>query len=152
MLIRDEKLTIAWSWDFALVNLSFTVVLAPSDMKLSGGFLERVGLSPELGGLQHKTSSLMLQTAVKPRPEVDSYEMYRDHSFRVPRHPRGPFASVTFHGYIDIRPAAPYFAEKDTAPAVLPAKYSLTSAIREVVRRVRAVTKWIASWFARRSD
>ena len=118
MDIRDPRLAVQPSGDDAFVTITFTVRLLQQDLKLGGGFLEAVGLSPSPTTSGLATSSLgalPIDDAIEPNPTATWRELYREHSFRVPRHPQGPFTTVRFTGYIEIRPAIPFEDYKVTA-------------------------------------
>jgi hypothetical protein len=140
MEIRDPRLTVQPSGDDAIVTITFTVVLLQQDLTMRGGFLEAVGLSPSpstSGPLTHSLRALPIDDAIKPTPTATHEELYREHTFRVPRHPQGPFTTVRFNGYVDITPAVKFDDHKVTAEGVLPAKYSLRSAIQALSSRIR---------------
>ena len=139
MDIRGQHLTVRLSGDNAAVTVTYKLVLLQQDLALPGGYNEWVGLepAPHPVGTHTIRRFLSLDDAIEPRPGDGYKELYREHTFRVPRHPKGPFTTVRFNGRIEITPAMERGAEEVTGEGVLPAQFTLGSAIRSVPKRIR---------------
>ena len=107
MDIRDQHLTVQLSGDDNVVTVTYRLVLLPQDLALPGGYNEWVGLEPAPHPVGSHTIRrvLSLVDAIEPRPGIGYKELYRAHTFRVPRHPKGPFTTARFNGLIEITPA-----------------------------------------------
>lgn len=138
MYIKNQTLTVQLVGDRANITIAFTVVLNTRDIELVGGFLEQVGLEGT-SSLPHGPSSLSLRDAVEIIPGTGWKELYRNHTFQVSRYPQGVFKTAKFHGSIKVWPVIQVCDEKVTGEGVLPAKYALSSRIRNFATTFRSV-------------
>jgi hypothetical protein len=130
--IRDQRLTVDLADSTATVTVTFTVVLLTHDLNLGGGFLETVTLTGPLSSLAvPKKGSLPI-----PDNAREPLHLPRTHTFRVPRHPAGPFATVRFNANVEVWPAVKVHDEKVTNEGVLPPRFPVVAAIADVVRAI----------------
>jgi hypothetical protein len=107
MFIRESLLTVQFAGGTATATIAFTVHLSEEDLNMTGGFWETVYLEPSPSyGPAAATIHVQLPVsrAVQVTPGQPNWELYREHTFSMPRYPDGPFSTVQFHGYIEIMP------------------------------------------------
>ena len=138
MHIQGQRLTVEPRGDMARIVVTYTVILQEPDLDMNGGFLESVWLSPapSTSFLSDVQRSLPVFDAVKPSAAASWRELPRQHTFYAPLHPAGPFTTVRFTGHVKVRPAAPVDDLEITNEGVLPAKFTVSSVVRLVGRRL----------------
>ena len=138
MHILNERMTVNHGSDPAIVKVTFTVILQDGDVERAVGFIERVTLDPAplpatyIGPSVDITSPLPQNDAVRPRPGALWRELQREHVFQVPRYPKGPWTDVKFRAIINIRPGVSMSDKKITGEGELPARYSVSAAVRDI--------------------
>lgn len=142
MYIKNERLTIQWVGNTANITIAFTVWLNEFDQNLTGGFCEQIYLAPSPRGssdFRYGPIHLWVDDAVETIPGTGDKEVYREHTFQVPRYPQGVFKTVAFNGYINVWPEIQLSDEKATGEGVLPARYTLWPTIQNLVKSFRTV-------------
>lgn len=138
MHILNERMTVNHRSDPAIVTVTFTVILNDGDVERAVGFIERVTLDPAplpasyIGPSVDITLPLPQEEAVRPQPSATWRELHREHVFQVPRHPKGTWNNVRFRAIINIRPGLTLSAKKITGEGELPARYTVSTAVREI--------------------
>ena len=140
MQIKNQQLTVHMDGDTAIVTVTFTVMLLQQDLRLDGGFSERVDLVGPLFSFRGRQQALPLMSAVhQPNPTARPgwYELYRERVFEIPRYPVGPFTTTRINGRIEIRPGIRSWEDLQiTNEGVLPPRFTASSALSDVGRIV----------------
>jgi hypothetical protein len=106
------------------------------------GFVESVGIwtEPTTSANDVRAMGLPVDSAVRPYPTAPWRELQREHAFKLPRYPDGPFAPVHVHAWVVIKPGMEaLFEEKTFGDAVLSPRYSVSSTFQHVFKSIRDV-------------
>ena len=123
-----------------IVMVSYSVRIQDADLERTGGFQETVWIAtdPRMRLPFDSVYEGGLDALDAPRDPTGPWrELQREHVFKLPRHPAGPFEPVSVSAHVRILPSMrTLWDAKDFGWGVLPARYDIASTFQRVFKAI----------------